>query len=216
MLLDLHMHEQTFSSDSYLSLETIVQIAKDRGLDGICITDHDSVDLRQQGAEYSRQVSFPIIVGVEYYSLEGDIVAFGLDQVPDQRMGAQAFINLVKSQGGACISAHPFRNNNRGLGEQLSVITGLDGIEAFNGSTSPQANQKALDYCRRLGIQPIGSSDCHVPEQVGHFATWLPDWVTTEQELILSLQKGLCYPVAFTEHSGYTPLLHQQGFSSAS
>ena len=41
MLIDMHLHERTFSLDSHLSLEQIVTIAKAKGLDGVCITDHD-------------------------------------------------------------------------------------------------------------------------------------------------------------------------------
>ena len=43
MLIDLHMHEMTYSKDSFLKLSQIVEIAKEKGLDGISITDHDSM-----------------------------------------------------------------------------------------------------------------------------------------------------------------------------
>ena len=53
MFIDLHIHEKTFSKDSFLALEEIVELAKDRGLDGICITDHESMGLREYAKEYS-------------------------------------------------------------------------------------------------------------------------------------------------------------------
>lgn len=43
MLIDMHMHEMTFSKDSFLKLDEMVRIAKEKGLDAICITDHDSM-----------------------------------------------------------------------------------------------------------------------------------------------------------------------------
>ena len=46
MLVDMHLHECTYSTDSFLRLEEIVSIARERGLDAICITDHDSMGLR--------------------------------------------------------------------------------------------------------------------------------------------------------------------------
>ena len=107
MLIDLHMHESTFSSDSFLSLEEIVRIARQRGLEGICITDHDSMGLRDAAEAFSRETGFPIFTGVEFYSLEGDIVAFGIDDIPHRRVGAQEFIDHVKRQGGVCFSATP-------------------------------------------------------------------------------------------------------------
>lgn len=42
MLIDMHMHEMRYSGDSFLKLEIMVELAKARGLDAICITDHDN------------------------------------------------------------------------------------------------------------------------------------------------------------------------------
>ena len=115
MRIDLHMHESTFSSDSFLRLEDMVRIAKEQGLDGICITDHDSMGLREQAETYSRRIGFPIFVGVELHSLQGDIVAFGIDRIPEQRIPAQACVAYVHAAGGVCFRAHHFRSKKRGL-----------------------------------------------------------------------------------------------------
>ena len=39
MLVDMHLHECTFSKDSFINLKQIVAIAKAKGLDAVCITD---------------------------------------------------------------------------------------------------------------------------------------------------------------------------------
>ncbi|HBA63322.1 MAG TPA: hypothetical protein DCZ20_05650, partial [Lachnospiraceae bacterium] len=184
MFIDMHMHESTFSKDSFLKLEEMVELAKKRGLDAICITDHDDMGLKEYAEEYSGKTGFPIFVGIEFFSLQGDIVAFGIDEYPKERVNAQEFIDLVKKQGGICFSAHPFRNNNRGLEENLRTVQGLDGVEVLNGSTLPEANKKAADYARELGLTTIGSSDCHVPEKLGFFATWFPEEVRTLKEMM--------------------------------
>ena len=85
MLIDMHMHEKTFSADSYLSLEEIVAIARQKGLDGVCITDHDSMGLREAAEDYSKKMGFPIFTGIEFYSLQGDILAFGIEEYPPER-----------------------------------------------------------------------------------------------------------------------------------
>ena len=71
MLVDMHLHESTYSSDSKMTLAEIVSDAKAKGLDGVCITDHDSMGLKEVAEAYSKEVDFPIFVGVEYYSLWG-------------------------------------------------------------------------------------------------------------------------------------------------
>ena len=85
MLVDMHLHECTYSTDSFLHLEEIVSIARQKGLDAICITDHDSMGLRERAEAYSREIGYPIFVGVEFFSLWGDITAWGIDGIPDQR-----------------------------------------------------------------------------------------------------------------------------------
>ena len=50
MLIDLHLHVLPHSTDSFLSLEGAVLKAKERGLDAICVTDHDSMGLRERAA----------------------------------------------------------------------------------------------------------------------------------------------------------------------
>ena len=72
MLVDMHIHESTCSSDSKMTLKEIVATAKERGLDAVCITDHDSMGLKEFAEAYSEEIGFPIFVGVEYFSLWGD------------------------------------------------------------------------------------------------------------------------------------------------
>lgn len=179
MLVDMHLHALPHSTDSSITLEQIVSCARARGLDGVCLTDHDSMAGREFAAAYSRETGFPIFLGVEFFSLQGDITAWGIESIPSRRVDAQEFIDQVNAAGGFCCACHPFRNNNRGLEENLGRVRGLHGIEVLNGSTSPEANQTALDWCRKLGLQPIGASDAHVMEQVGKYATWLPERVET-------------------------------------
>ena len=199
MFIDMHMHEMTYSKDSFLKLDQIVQIAQGKGLGAICITDHDSMGLKEYAAEYSKRINFPIFVGIEFFSLQGDIVAFGIDDYPKERSPAQDFINLVKQQNGVCFAAHPFRNNKRGLEENLRLVKGLDGLEVLNGSTSVEACQKAARYAMELGYYTVGCSDCHVPEKVGVCATWFPEEVHTMDEFLEVFRKGEMRPAYYAD-----------------
>lgn len=202
MLIDMHMHEMTYSKDSFLKLDDMVRIAKSKGLDAICITDHDSMGLKEIAAEYVRKSGFPIFVGIEYFSLQGDIVAFGIEHYPGERVSAQEFIDLVKAQGGVCFAAHPFRSNNRGLEENLCLVRGLDGLEVLNGSTSIEACVRAAEYAKELGLFTLGSSDCHIPEKVGVCATYFPQDVETMEEFLAEFRKGRMRP-AYYENGHY-------------
>jgi len=96
MFIDMHMHESTFSKDSFLKLDEMVELAKERGLGAICITDHDDMGLKEYAKEYSEKTGFPIFVGIEFFSLQGDIVALGIEEYPKELVDAQKFIDIVK------------------------------------------------------------------------------------------------------------------------
>jgi 3',5'-nucleoside bisphosphate phosphatase len=83
--LDLHIH--TTCSDGFYSPEEIVEKAKDFGLSGISITDHDSVDAVKRAADYAERYGIEVIPGVELSSDLGEnevhILAYFID--PDNQ-----------------------------------------------------------------------------------------------------------------------------------
>ena len=193
------MHEMTYSKDSFLALPQMVEIAREKGLDGICITDHDSMGLKDTASEYTKRTGFPVFMGIEFYSLQGDILAFGIDEYPKERINAQDFIDMVNAHGGITISAHPFRNNRRGLEEHLDAVKGITAIEVLNGSTLPDATAKAEEYSKKLGLPATGASDCHVTEKVGVYATYFPDDIKSTDDLCRAVRAGRCKPAYFKD-----------------
>ena len=63
MLRDLHSH--TTASDGSLSPEELIQLAQERGVDQLAITDHDSVGSIAEALEVAKGYSVAIIPGVE-------------------------------------------------------------------------------------------------------------------------------------------------------
>ena len=200
MFVDLHVHERAFSLDSKMSLAELVDRARAMGMGAVCVTDHDSLGIKAEAERYSREVGFPIFVGVEVLTIQGDIVAFGIPYAFQPRtIDAQEFINYVHCNGGACFSAHPFRNTKRGVEEHLAKLRMLDGVEVLNGSTSLEANRTALEYANKYGIQPLGASDAHDTAQLGKYVTWLPEEPTDLQSFIRILRSGRCRPAIWED-----------------
>lgn len=199
MLIDMHMHESTYSSDSFLKLEEMVYRAKEMGLNGICITDHESNDIMEYAKSYSKKIKFPIFVGFEYLTDSGDIVTFGVKKVPKEiKLPLNEYLDYVHSEGGIAIAAHPYRKNFRGLEDKL-ITANLDGIEAFNGSTPMDLNIQALNVAINRKIHATGASDCHVYKKIGVYATHVPDGIESEEELVLAFKNpnSNIYPVAY-------------------
>ena len=65
MLVDMHLHALPHSADSFLTLAQIVTQARSRGLDAVCLTDHDSIGGWEAAAAYSRERSEERRVGKE-------------------------------------------------------------------------------------------------------------------------------------------------------
>lgn len=189
MILDLHIHEKTHSSDSHMELDDIIEKAKDMGLDGICITDHDSMGLKDRVLQMRKeQDDFVVLIGAEILTFEGDILAFGLDEVPDKMMHAKDLLKLISDQGGVGISAHPYRKNNRGLEDHIKTMPGLSAIEGLNGSTPDFLNGKAIMDATMKDEPFTGGSDAHEIHRVGRYATKFYRTIRNESDLIEAIK----------------------------
>lgn len=196
MLFDLHIHQSLHSSDSRLLLEQAVIDAKEAGLDGICITDHDDLGLRPLAEKLSEQYDLKIFVGVEIYTLDGDILCYGIDEMPAERLSAQETIEYVHQRDGVCIAAHPYRHNNRGVKDLIRTLN-LDAIEVYNGRTDSASNEKALLVAENLNIPMTASSDAHTPGEVGKFVTSFDYDINTESDFLNAIRNGHMKPYEY-------------------
>ncbi|MBN2898470.1 MAG: PHP domain-containing protein [Clostridia bacterium] len=190
MIFDMHVHQNRHSSDSRLDIYEGVEYAKSLGLDGICVTDHDNLGLKSLAAELTKNSGIHVIVGVEIYTLDGDLLCYGIDEMPEKRMSAQETIDYVNARGGVCVAAHPFRDNRRGLEEVLYQVNGLAALEGYNGRTKPEDNFKSISTADSLALPICGGSDAHTVEEIGNFVTVFEDAITSEADLIAALRSG--------------------------
>lgn len=196
MIIDTHLHESKYSFDSFLSLAEAIENAKSLGLEGICVTNHDNNYLKEEIGSSKKIDDILVIVGAEILTFEGDILVFGLDDIPKDMVHAEELLEIVKRNNGVAICAHPFRNNNRGLGEYIRVVKdNLHGIEAFNGSTLPHHNLYAYALATELGIPCLGAGDAHVSKQVGKYATCFNNSIRDEKDFIEAIKIKDFYPV---------------------
>jgi hypothetical protein len=196
MLIDTHLHESKYSKDSKITLQQIITRAKELGLDGICITDHSNNFIRNEIDQYSKDYNFLIIAGAEILTKQGDILTFIKDKlcIPDNTIDVHELMEFIDAKSGVGISAHPYRNNNRGLGDYIrKVYSKLSGIEAFNGSTFTHQNLSAFAIGKELNISCTGGSDAHVMDKIGVFATYFKGNIRDETDFIEAIKsKQFC------------------------
>ncbi len=142
MRLDMHVHTKEGSFDSELPVEQALRKARERGLAGLCITDHESLALRTEAERLSERFGLLVLVGMEYLTTDGDVLVFGLDSVPRGPLSAPELAAHVTSQGGVSVAAHPFRNNGRGMGALFSRVP-LHAVESFQRQHPSEAQSPA-------------------------------------------------------------------------
>lgn len=196
MIIDTHIHENKYSFDSFIDLKEGIDTAKLMGLDGICITNHDNNDLRNELGDFTKINGLLVIVGAEILTHQGDILVFGLKDIPKEMLHAEELLRLVKKHKGVAIAAHPFRNNNRGLENHLHEVADLlDGVESFNGSTYSYHNLYAYATATQLGIPSLGASDAHVLDKIGKYATKFYDTIRDDKDFIEAIKSKNFHPV---------------------
>lgn len=196
MIIDTHIHTSEFSRDSYLPVEIAVLKARERGLDGICITDHESMGILDMADDLTRQYGLLVIPGVEILTDLGDILVFGTSDIPFHNVKARELIRRVSEQGGITVSAHPFRDNGRGMGNNIINTPGLSAVEVMNGRTRPIHNSMAFSLAEEMDLPSLGGSDAHTIEEVGRYASFFMDEITSVNDFIRSIKAGRTFPVA--------------------
>jgi predicted metal-dependent phosphoesterase TrpH len=197
IIIDIHIHTAEFSFDSVLPIEAALDRAVGIGLDGVCITDHESLGIAGRVEALTRQWGILVLPGIEILTDEGDFLVFGLDFVPDGRMPARKLLSLLSAGGGVAVAAHPYRDNGRGTGDFLYELREPTGIEVFNGRTMACHNESAMEAAKMTGLARLGGSDAHSVSEIGRFATRISHRVRNLDDFLSALRRKEVCPVFF-------------------
>ncbi|HUT27573.1 MAG TPA: PHP domain-containing protein [Methanomassiliicoccales archaeon] len=164
MRFDLHVHS-SHSNDSTSRVEDVLDACVKKGMAGVAIMDHNSLE----GSLYARSLcreDLLIIPGMEISSAEGHILAYNIRELVPRDLAVAETIDLIHAQGGIAVAAHPYRLWS-GLGEENTASNQFDAIEIHNGrstlSSNEMAERLAIDLCRPF----TAGSDSHEPATVG-------------------------------------------------
>lgn len=179
--LDLHVHT-SHSYDGHCGVGDIAKVAKKVRLDGIAITDHDSIDAHTEAEKFSTR-DFVIIPGIEVSSADGHILGLGIRELVPRKLSATETVTRIKEQGGIAIAAHPF--NPFGGGHKLGVVykAKFDAIEAVNSRSLFLANPLAQRFARQNRLPITSGSDAHYCDEVGMASTTLNCGVSVDSIL---------------------------------
>jgi predicted metal-dependent phosphoesterase TrpH len=205
MLFDLHIHT-TLSSCSQLLVEDAISRAKARGLDGICITDHNTMDVRHSLSEGIQDNGLCVIFGMEYCTAQGDFLLFGPFETLQPHLPADVLLNIVDQCGGVAVAAHPFRKG-RSVDRRVIEQGRCCVIESLNGRNTPSENSAVDQWRAHFDLTECGGSDAHSVEEVATDATRFFGSVRTRSDLIHLLKNRLCQPEVCIDKPEYAPAI---------
>jgi predicted metal-dependent phosphoesterase TrpH len=191
MKFDLHMHTTRHSPDSVMDPFVLCRRAREVGLDGVVITEHDWLWTEPE-LEVLRETHPDLVIlsGIEVTTREGHFLAYGVGDpfaVP-RGIGAAALCREVHRQGGAVVAAHPFR-----WGQPFADILerenlDLDGLELMTSNMDADCRRRAAEVWGRRGLAGLGSSDAHHEDVLGLCYTEFPAGVERMADLVAAIR----------------------------
>ena len=128
MKFDLHIHS-TYS-DGHADVKEIIKAAKRRGLDGIALTDHDTMRGIPAARRYIKEqkLDLTLIPGVEVTTSEGHLLVLGVDKAPAKKLSPEETIEKAHDLGGIADVPHPYHPFRHAIGR----IPDADAVEVYN------------------------------------------------------------------------------------
>lgn len=166
--MDSHIHSE-YSPDSKSKLKDIFKIAKNKNIDIIGISDHNTVEGSKEAQRLTKNDDLLVIPSIEISSLEGHILGFGCEENIKRDLQATETIDLIHDQGGLAIIPHPYCFYRHGLlckadYKELKI----DAIETKNARfIIGYCNNKAKKLSKKENLPALGASDAHFYKFVG-------------------------------------------------
>lgn len=164
MIFDLHVH--TSFSDGRDDVEAVLKAAARRGLDGISITDHNTLEgsIAAQRLIDEMELSLILIPGAEVTTSEGHLLVFGICELPPLRRSPEETIDTVHDMGGIAAVPHPYHLFRNAIGR----VPPVDAVEVYNSRyITGVSNALARLQAKRKNLPMIAGSDSHFAETVG-------------------------------------------------
>ncbi len=143
--------------------EELVEAAERKNLDGIAVTDHDTME----GFEEIRKMDtdLTVVPGEEITTDRGELLGLFIGKGIKSSRPEEA-VKEVKEQDGVVVVPHPFDPIRSFNG--WKSLEGIDGIEVFNSrNLTSGMNKKAKMYAEDNSLVRTAGSDAHSPWEVG-------------------------------------------------
>ena len=185
--IDFHVHT-FYSRDSIITLKEVVTYAKKAGLDGVAITDHNTL----KGALKLKSNAIIIVPGIEISTLNGHLLGINVTTLIPPKMGIEETISRIHEAGGIAVAPHPTVFYKSPPSRQIKFY---DAIEVMNASALPFQPFTYLSkkFAASLELPQTGGSDSHYGPEIGAAYT-IVDSTSDVDEIVSAVKKGATIP----------------------
>lgn len=174
VLLDLHTHSSERSRDSGVRALTLAHRARELGLAGICLTDHNAVCSAAEARIVGEQAGVVVLPAMEVGTEQGHVLAYGLDRFHPEMVHLRALRRIARAEGAVLAWAHPMRDMRLPVPSWDELPDLFDALEVINGDHVHADNGEYAGLARRLGLGETAGSDAHSVQAVGRAVTAFP------------------------------------------
>jgi len=168
--LDMHVHS-CFSNDGAGSPQDLIKSLQKRGLQGMALTDHNTVD-GYRSIQKMIPKDFLVIPSVEISTADGHLLAINVKENINPGRPIEETVERVVEAGGEPVVPHLYRLLSGIKKEKLKAIrTKVSAIEVFNGCSIPNSNLKTAKIAHVFHLGGTGGSDSHDPAYAGYAYT---------------------------------------------
>jgi len=192
--VDLHIHTQ-YSRDGLMTLEEAFRRCRSAGLDGLALTDHDTMEGVKRVSGSAGGLIF--IPGLEVTAEGGHILALNISELIPPRLPLSETVERVREQGGIAILAHPSSPLKSFLSLEEIAEAGFTALEVANSMSFPYkwALRRNAGIADRLRLPKTGGSDAHIPEAVGRAYTLIESESPDPDDVIRAIMGGRTEPL---------------------
>jgi hypothetical protein len=189
--IDLHVHT-CYSEDATTTLKEVMYYAKKNGLDGVAVTDHETLKGALKLARKSRLI---IIPGLEVETLRGHILALNITTLIPPNLSLTETVQKIHDAGGVAVVAHPAVVLKTGLGLKITSNSNIDAVEVINSASFPFFLSTYLGrrLAQRLNLPQTAGSDAHHALEIGAAYT-LVNADSNTADVTEAIRKGAITP----------------------
>ena len=191
MRFDLHVHSNC--SDGHDEVRTILRAAVRRGLAGLSITDHDTLQGSLKALKIIREERLDLILipGGEVTTAEGHLLVLGVEELPPCGLSPEETAEMAREQGGITIVPHPYHPFRHAIGR----IPDCDAVEVYNSKhLFGIANARARRNAKKLGLPMVASISVTPSPTVAAKCESLPATMGRPSFLALLRARALAMP----------------------